>query len=291
MTRHTIFKVLSLLLCAAIFTAPMGCATSPQHPHAGRSHVAYRVAVISVPTEPEVVLRKPWGKVKGTFIGIGRGALEALNDTLEGFDGSSGNDAEAVFIAMTVVYTIAGPIYMINGGIKGARESLPGAEIEETAAVIGQAIEDTGIQRLIRDKVAEKLFANGTVHTVTPIDDVPEGGYTSLRAFGFDTVLELSVQLTGLRGGDGADPPLAFFMNARARLIHIEDDTVLFDDVFTYENGQMTFGQWASNNAREFRNELGLAIEYISSHAVAEAVASYTNAASQDTLTAGAVSP
>jgi len=271
----------------------MGCATNPSRHYDERSSkkrspVAYRVAVISIPTEPEIALRKPWGKVKGTFIGIGKGALEALNDTLEGFENGASGDAEVEFIALTVVYTIAGPIYMINGGIEGARQGLPGDEIEDTAAIIGQAIEDTGIQTLMRDKVALKLSTSGTVLSVTPINEVPEGGYTSLRALGYDTVLELSVISTGLTGGDGADPPLMFFMDARARLINTEDVSVRFDKVFRYGNGQMTFGQWAEDNAREFRNELGRAVEYIASHAVDKAFGSETETATQNSMAAEA---
>jgi hypothetical protein len=222
-----------------------------------------------VPSESEVELRKPWGKVKGTFIGVGKGALEALNNTLEVIGGSTG-DAWVDLFVFTVVYTIAGPVYMVKGGVSGARQGLHRDEIEGPAAAIGMALQRTDIQTRLRDEVSAQLAASVTSLRASSMDEVPKEGYTALRAEGFDTVLELSVLEMGLRGGDSADPPLQYFMEARARLIRTKDSTVLFEKVFYYSAGSMTFGQWGEENAREFVKEISNSIVTITGQILQE---------------------
>jgi len=121
-------------------------------------------------------------------------------------------------------------------------------------------------QETLRDRVLQVAKSQTQRPLVLVGDqgpDVPHAtvSYRSPPDQNIDTVLELSVLNIGMVGEEKANPSAALVMTARARLIRVKDNTVLYDEIFEHRSDERTYAEWVVDNALPFRMEFNRAYQ------------------------------
>jgi hypothetical protein len=212
---------LFILLISGIFLiGRWGCVTSPSPPSLEEPYRQQlgRIGVATARFVPKAEFAIPH---PGYLERVGQNAMEGLMEGVrKGREGGGGHAHPAyivlAFLAQPIVRGLEGGLL---GGIKGAaHETFTNQEypqnIEETSALLQQALTNLRIQESFRDAFLNKA-STSTVHNFAilknhgPQRQDKTLRYEELSEPGLDTILELSVQSIGfINGAGGKDPPL-----------------------------------------------------------------------------------
>ena len=154
------------------------------------------------------------------------------------------------------------------GGIASGRAAIPENTAEEIQMVVASAIADHELQSDLRHRVLMNigsstagvdLGAGGTEPTESP-------DYTAFRNQGIDAVLEMSLTQLGFAGEGGDDPSLVIVLTARARLIGIPTNDILWSvEQVTYQSPMAAFSLWREGDAALLRAEIDNGLEALAS--------------------------
>ena len=80
--------------------------------------------------------------------------------------------------------------------------------------------------------------------------ELPQVETVAARAKGgrIDTVLEIHVVSAALRGGEGVNPPLSLWVDARATLLRAGDGQEIYSCPVQYRSKERKFAAWAAKN-------------------------------------------
>jgi len=253
-----------ILLSIALIILQFACAHGPQKitsPPTEQIKVDFgTIGVVSGQFQPESKFKKPKGKIATAAAGAGLGAL-IVGEVVGGIVAL--NPPSLVLVAYPPIAAgigcAAGGAALI-GGVVGAVAGESSKKIKKTERTLNDVIAELRVQETLRDQTVVALRKQTNhpfllVEGKGPAAPDQEINYGFLADEGIDTVLEISVLRFGLWGDKGINPPLAFFMTARAKLILIKDNSVISTDTFRYENGHQKFIDWAAYDSQPFREE------------------------------------
>jgi hypothetical protein len=188
---------------------------------------------------------------------------EVLFSLPGGGGGGGGTSCDGPVCGMVVLSALA-VLPTFAAVVDGVRELLIGMEpitgARDTETAIRNVLGKLKIQETLRDRVLREakgqtqrpLVLVGDQGPARPNDTV---SYRSPPDRNVDTVLELSVLTIGMEGEERANPSVALVMTARARLIRIKDNAVLYDEVFEHRSDERAYAEWVVDNALQFRRE------------------------------------
>ena len=269
----------SWLLCVLVLQS--GCTTvstvERDVPRTAHQGTLGSVAVIAATGEPEI-------KFEGFAHGAGEGAAK----------GAGGAMASCLPIGLSCGGTIlCAPFFIVwlgvcgavsaVGGVVGAAaapsaETMQAAETNWSAALSANTIQD-----LLRAEVVAAALAHGTSVTAISPESTQASSrardYRALAAAGVQTVLEVAVIKAGARGSDavGTDDvilgpawavgkagvqgsrfnaPLLAYMQARARLVRVSDNSEIFAADYVYEGERLKLSEWSADGGKRLVSTL-----------------------------------
>ncbi|MCK5607216.1 hypothetical protein KAR91_35360 [Candidatus Pacearchaeota archaeon] len=144
---------------------------------------------------------------------------------------------------------------------------------------INKAMNESDIQGKIRDRVAALIEEKGDRDVEIVLAEGPESGtlekdYNHLLKKGIDTVLETSVMHVGFQPTKEVKNLRELFVLLRVRLINTIDNRKIYENFEIYNSyrfesdtfaeptrlGANALEEWVNNNAKLFKDELGIAI-------------------------------
>jgi len=256
-----LLSIIALLLCG------FGCATSRPNIPLGAKPQFENIGITEVNFQPETSLSTP---AKGTFAGLGRGATIGFFETFgSGVYGGPGT---------MIIGMILSPVGAAVGGAYGAGAAEPAERIEAYEIELNRTIAECNAQKAMLTLFSATV-SRRTGHTfveiagMQPTTQATEPEHTSIANNGIETVMEIAVLKYGLEGAWTFDPPLYFFMTARARGLKTADGSVLYSNIFQYKSDKkdkLTFADWAADNSLRFRTERDVAFSTLSERIVEE---------------------
>jgi hypothetical protein len=243
--------VLFLIWFAAAFA--FGCAPTPHiytmQPSALEG-VRSKITTVGVYISPELAETEVRLPAKGWLGGTKRGIV--MGATLPVMIGLvspvPGGTALGVLVA---------PLGALVGGVYGAVTALPVEEVEHTeielAIATGKSPQKNHRQRLTDHLIELGNARTGLRFVAWPIPhpeanrkDTGNQSYTSSDVI--DTRLEIRAEKAGLRGMYSINPPTDAFVQIRARLIRMKDDTILIDErIVCASDEERIFKDWAAD--------------------------------------------
>jgi hypothetical protein len=164
----------------------------------------------------------------------------------------------------TVIGAMAAPFTAVAGGVYGAFNSVPAQQVEAAEAMLTDAaaeIRKIGLPRQFFDEVVRLGNARTGLEFVALPDIQPAGPgngieYNQADMPGVDAILELTHEKSGLRGINSIDPPSNTFIQMRSRLIAVEDNKTLLDEIiYCSSDEERTFTDWTQKNGQLFIDE------------------------------------
>lgn len=269
-------NILVLSTVAAVSLSLMGCGSPPLRVYEPLDD--YNFGTIAVmpgaPFTPEELTRPPAGAGEGARAGAEEATSSAFQEVLARCGGIGlvamlvGADpmASVAFVgACTLIVTpvaaiVTMPIYAIIGASN--------AESKESVMKIHDSITKLADEIKLSNTVTQLVFKmaqSQTSFSVRQEDKVSD--LMQLSANGVDTVLEIAVtELDFVRTRDG----IAFFVEARSRLIRSKDAKVLEEYKTGYGRVLNSYSAWGANDAQAFRETLIRACEEIAESVMAE---------------------
>ena len=253
-------------LIAALFA---GCALAPYRPPSEeiRAQIG-TVGVISPRVSPKVSVEAPTGgKGTGAAKGAGLGAGYTLRGGAYGGVVSGGPFGLALGLALGIGLA---PVGALVGGVYGAAVAEPASAVQEAERALTKAVAERNLQEAIRDLVLEVVRRETGDQFVSLAEHDPPASE------GPGTILEVSVAALGLAGPVGVNPPLALVVEGCARLIRNEDGAELYalppsgTHPLVFVSPSRKFVEWAEQDARLFREELGRAYTTLAEKIVEE---------------------
>lgn len=277
---------------AALVVAQWGCAAHlalPPPPDEVLAQVG-AAGVVAVELAPETDLSRPVpgkplaavvGMTGGFGVGLGNAALCLPSYACGLLPREVGCDYRFWRFCGIAAWT---PVMMGAGVVEGVDKGITIAEWIESSRTLSRAAAEPEAQETLRDTV---MVAAAERRAARPVVSLLEGGpregnappsYRPLAATGLDTVLEVAVvRLDLARVSQGAaswsygpapswkkvfDPSLNLIVEARARLVRVADDAVLFTRPYRYSGAtRYTFVEWARDGAEAFREARHTALQ------------------------------
>lgn len=184
------------------------------------------------------------------------------------------------------------PGMMVTGIVEGVDKGVTIAEIKAGTKALREATADEEAQDTLRDVVVRTALHQAAGRSVVP---VPQTGprsskepptYTHLASERLDTVLEVGVLRVQLRrvAQSGRletygpslsfqgwmNPTLELAVEARVRLVRVNDGSVLFGRRYDYSNHQNTFMEWTRDGAQAFRAARDTALQHLGAEIAAD---------------------
>ena len=154
------------------------------------------------------------------------------------------------------------------GGIARGRAAIPENTAEEIQMVVTRAIADHELQSDLRYRVLLKfgssttgvdLGAGGTVPTESP-------DYSTFSGQGVDAILEMSLTQLGFAGKGGDDPSLVLVLMAKARLIGVPNNDILWSvEQVEYQSPMAAFSLWSEGDSALLRAEIDNGLDAVAS--------------------------
>jgi hypothetical protein len=216
------------------------------------------------------------GKVQGP-VGIpGQVALGVVTGGAVGTVGGAGVGFLASSVFCGPVVLICGAILVLGGaaaglvsggaygGISQAQDAIPGSTAEQIQTALTRAISEDDLQADLRMRVLQH-FAGGVIGADLGADAVVPVGtpdYSAFASGGTATVLEMSLTQLIFTGEGGRNPSLRLVVTARARLIRIADNRVLWDaKEVRYESAAAEFSLWTARDSGLLEGEIDNGLE------------------------------
>jgi hypothetical protein len=284
----SLFSLSAKLIVACLFILLLigqsGCAINTPKPYAlpPPPSEAVReklgtVGIVSADFVPKAEICKPMGKGAGAASGAGTGALGTMAA------GAWTGDPFGLLLGVALA-----PVGAIVGSVVGAVKGVSSEHVKKAEDAINKTISELKIQANMRDYVLRAAKQQTEYNFVELYGQGPETpemkmDYNFLTNRGINTVLEITVPAFGLIG-KGINPPFAFFMTLKTRLVRTTDGSVLYEQKLVYIRGHRTFTNWAANNAKPFKDEFHCCYQSLSEKVVEEVFLLYNlplNPASQ----------
>lgn len=254
----------------------IGCATTVEEglDESVRSALG-TIGIVSGRFLPNTVLDLP---PAGALEGAGRGIRVGAGKGLElGSLGSGGDPYGGTIIiaaGLATVGAIIGPFY-------GVFSAEPEEKVKDAEISLHQALMNLQTQENIREHVLNRAQTK-TQYTIL---ELPEYGptsidsevrYSELKQKGITTVLEVQVLDLGIKETEYAfTPPLAMFMQTKARLIRVAENEVLHEHIFKYETEPRSYTEWAEDDAKLFREAIHSAYGHMADDIISEVFISH----------------
>jgi hypothetical protein len=254
---------------ATLLILAQGCATTPMPPAPPSAEVRAAlgtVGMVSVGPPLGANVQGPIGVGKE----IGRGAAKG-----GAIGGLSGAGAGALLgLATGPCAPIAVPLFagigavggVVVGGSTGAIingvNAIPTEAATDIETALFKAIADVDVQAELRQRVLTHATVGGVGNRLdlgmgSAGDPVPVPDYASVTSSGVNTVLEIGIAQIALVGSGGRDPTLVLSLNARARLIRVPDNIVLWsDDQLNSASREADFSEWSANDSELLKSEI-----------------------------------
>jgi len=256
--RH-LYLLIFLLWCWTSFFG--GCSATPriytmpprelENIRAGVGTVG--VVLVEAPAESEVLL-----PAKGFWGGVQRGVIVGVRlPVLVGFVSPiPGGTALGIIVA---------PFTAMFGGVYGAITAPPAREVEAAETMLEEA--SAVIRQMdLRTDFINTVIRFGNDRTDKTFVRLPEPGvaqantsslYDPSNFSEIDSILELKIEKTGLRGKYQINPPVDTFVQTKIRLIRTNDNSVWLEETFLcLSDEERTFQEWSSEKIvfiEEFR--------------------------------------
>lgn len=184
--------------------------------------------------------------------------------------------------SLACVVAIWTPGMMVTGIVEGVDKGVTVSDWLDSSRNLGRAAPEREAQETLRDAVVATAVGRRTGQPAVslleggPRDVKASASYRPLAAQGLDTVLEVAVVRLDLerapRGPLGTyglslswenvfDPSLELVVEARARLVRVADDAVLFTRPYRHSGPRRTFVEWGRDGAEPFREALDTALK------------------------------
>lgn len=265
---HLFSKLLVIWLSIFLLIGQVGCMPKryqfpPPLPEGVRSRLG-TIGVVSAKFQPKGEFLTPMGKGAGAAAGAAGGFLYMP------LYGGATMGPWGLLLGLVLA-----PVGAVVGGVAGAVEGVPAEKRKEAETALNNTINELKIQETVRGHILQ-VAQEQTPHTFVLLEeqgpDTPdkEVNYHFLADKGVDTVLEITVPAFGLVGEKEINPPLAFFMTLRTRLVRTSDGTVLYEQKLEYRSVQRKFTDWATDNAKPFREEFDRCYQSLAEKVVEE---------------------
>jgi hypothetical protein len=279
----TLRLALSLLIPLVL----LGCAHTPPSPPPLSGELKTQlgtIGIVATGAPLEVDYRTPGrggaaGAAIGAAKGLGLGTLGGAGCFL-----SLGQFAPACVVAA------ATPYFTVRYAVDQANEGVSGEAIKTGEAAITAAFADRNLQEVLREQVLRVAPVRTGQSFVLPSDLGPsstsEGGsYQPLASQGIDTVLEIGVQRVALQASRsstsqtgslwslsaaGLNPSLRIVVTARTRVVKVADGAELYARTGEHQGNELTFTEWAANDAQAFREGLDQLMPNLAAEIVAQ---------------------
>jgi len=222
-----------------------------------------KIALATTSTAPEI---------ESINLGISKGEAAAINAPV---NAAIGGAAGLAVCGRTVIGLLVWPVCIGVGAVAGAADgnltvasSSYSAERLDEAEASALAVIDTGS---LQSRMLERVEAYGRQNLGNSFgQEVPEtleahersADYAALSAQGFDAVLEVELTSIALSG--------RLEMRARARLVSVEDGTVLEDGAYGFSTPEHGPAHWMANDSRFLAEALERGMESLAADIVDE---------------------
>lgn len=248
------------LLFSVIVCLAAGCATDPSRaPHSfpppPSEAVRVRlnpVLVVSAISETKSHFAKPY--TKGQAVGAG-----ALTGMLAAGEALAQSSQSGIAIPLEIVVL---PFGAVVGAIIGSFHGTSKREIIAAEKTLTRAFSDIDFQMALRRELVEAGRKN-TQRVFFTVDEAAP----ALTNGQPGALLEVTVLSAGLAGKGKEGAPLTMFLRIQVRLLNSAAEPPLYSHVWVQTSGARPFAEWAANDSRAFREELGKA-----SRAAAESI-------------------
>jgi hypothetical protein len=227
--------------CASFLLA--GCTTIPASLE-GRAGIQ-RVTVVPDSVPPETHFET---FAVGAGAGMGKGAARATVGALGGGAGGRGDG-----LGLLVIIALL-PVIAAGGAVYGAAIAVPADRAAAIEALPKQVLATTVIERRLAELVAEAGRDSGYVLTLPPenADGSPSGAPVGADS---DALLETDVTDFGFRG-DGDDPDIAMYVQAKARLVRMPAHKKLGESTFLFQSEPLKLNQWLDDGGKPLQTAL-----------------------------------
>jgi hypothetical protein len=275
-------RLTALSLSVVLLLFQTGCATHPYYlPPPLSEEARAKIGAVAIVSAEFVSEMKFFAHSRGRVSGAAKGMAFEPSEPIGFFwfptgsapsgpaaPGAAGGYAAAIVLGLILVGLLASEVYR-------AATAVSAEEVEKTESNLRTALMDLQIQKsyaegFLRTAAEQVPLTFTLIEEAGPktADERPDYGH--LKAQGVDTVVELSVLSIGFEGGGGKDPLLWLLLDARVRVIHIPDGTVLYENMLQYRSAKRHFTQWVSEDGMVFSEELGSGYATLSEKIVEE---------------------
>ena len=179
--------------------------------------------------------------------------------------------------AMPAIIAGAAGIGVLGGAAVGVSAVVPEAQATAIDRLANAVV--AGLQ--LPEFTADAIVANAAQFTPYRVERVDGVGPTSrdhtadyrvLRGRGFDAAIEVRVVGIGFAGGGGADPELAVFVDAEARLVDTASGHAVWARGLAYESPRRPASAWSRDEASLARAEITRACRALAERVVESAL-------------------
>jgi hypothetical protein len=176
------------------------------------------------------------------------------------------------FVCVPAGAVIGGSAGLVVGGtaggfVKGA-EAIPESTAAEIEIALSHAIAAHELQTDLRQRMLRHISGASVgidlgAEATQPAD---LSDYTSAADGSIDAILELSLTQVGFTGGGGEDPALSLVITARASLIGMSENQVLWDvERVAYISEPAAFSLWTAGDSGLMQAEIDNGLEAVAS--------------------------
>lgn len=239
-------SVLALLLS--------GCSSAPEKPQSLIDSLS-ATAIVTAATTPDVDLDT---FAKGRWAGAGKGFLTGTGLLMASplVGAAMGSPATPVGVAIgaglgAAVGAALLPYYVT----KGAMRAIPGDVASRIKHTLKQAVLDgkpqENLARQLLETAGEMPGRRIALATKVPASDNKSRHYRPEDFPGFDSVLEVAIDKIAYTDGEGANPEIAFFMSASARLIQLSSSKIIYQQNHEFRSRNRSWSDWLKNDGLE----------------------------------------
>jgi hypothetical protein len=158
----------------------------------------------------------------------------------------------------------------VNRGVNAIpTDAAEGAKAAFSAALAGRELQAEMRRRVLEvaaGDAAERIDLGGESSATT----VPTPDYGHFAERGARAVLEVGIARLALDGKGGRNPPLVLMIDARARLIRLPDNQLLWSaEHLTFESPRAKLVEWTADDSRLLRSELDHGLDFLAARVAA----------------------
>jgi len=221
---------------------------------------------------PQIEVQTPSkGSKEGAKDGAVVGALAPIEVTFGAVVAAGCGDPYCLLLPLAGV--ALAPVGAVVGAVGGAVTADPEEVVSGREAIIQDAITKLRMQEHMHEQFVSRLAASNTfpfraLEEAGPTAPEEKPDYRQFKDDGIQTINEISVKMLRLTGLGKVKPRLSVHLDVQTRLVSTDDNTELYCEVLTCSSGNYRFEKWAENEAKQFREEIGVCYIDLSNWAV-----------------------